>query len=106
MLNLPSRALMGPALYAGIALFGITMLFVIHAYEIAWASVFIYLPFAVLIVHIVTRRDSYGDAAAIQRHLADFPYERSLELERGRIANAARRRAAIGPQRRSARIER
>ena len=78
LLHLPSRALMGPALYGGIALFGITMLFVIHAYEIAWASVFIYLPFTVLIVHIVTRRDSYGDAAAIQRHLIDFPYERSL----------------------------
>jgi putative membrane protein len=78
MLNLPSRALMGPALYAGIALFGITMLFVIGAYEIAWASVFIYLPFAVLIVHIVTRPDTYGDATALQRHLVDFPYERSL----------------------------
>ena len=70
---------MGPALYAGIALFGITMLFVIRAYEIAWASVFIYLPFTVLIVHIVTRRDSYGDAAALERHLGDFPYERALE---------------------------
>lgn len=81
ILGLPSRALMGPALYFGIALFGLTMVFVIHAYELAWASVFIYLPFAVLVAHIVTRRDSYGDAAAIQRHLADFPYERSLEWE-------------------------
>ena len=40
---------------------------------------FIYLPFAVLIVHIVTRRESYGDAAAIERHLGDFPYERTLD---------------------------
>ncbi len=72
---LPSRALLGPALYAGIVGFGITMLFVIGAREIAWASVFIYLPFAVLIAHIVTRGDSYGDAAAIARHLADFPYD-------------------------------
>jgi len=81
MLELPSRALMGPMLYAGIASFGITMLFVIRAYEIAWASVFIYLPFTVLVVHIVTRRDSYGDAAALQRHLVDFPYQRSEEWD-------------------------
>jgi hypothetical protein len=97
MLRLPSRALMGPALYAGIALFGITMLFVIHAYETAWASVFIYLPFAVLIVHIVTRRDSYGDVAAIQRHLADFPYERSLRWGEAPDAEggASSRRASL-----------
>ena len=31
--SLPSRALLGPALYAGIVVFGITMLFVIGAYE-------------------------------------------------------------------------
>ena len=89
LLSLPSRVLMGPALYAGIALFGITMLFVIRAYEIAWASVFIYLPFTVLIAHIVTRRDSYGDAAAIQRHLADFPYERSLDWNEARETRAS-----------------
>jgi uncharacterized membrane protein len=71
----PSRALLGPMLYAGIAGFGITMLFVIGAREIGWASVFIYLPFAVLILHTVTRAESYGDAAAIARHLADFPYD-------------------------------
>ncbi len=82
MPGLPSRALMGPALYAGIALFGIAMLFAIHAYEIAWASVFIYLPFAVMVAHIVTRKQSMGDAAAIERHLADFPYERSLAVWR------------------------
>ncbi len=80
--SLPSRALMGPLLYAGIAMFGITMLFVIRAYEIAWASVFIYLPFATLIVHILTRRDSYGDREAVERHLADFPYERALPIWR------------------------
>src|ERR1039457_1521675 len=79
MLRLPSRALMGPALYAGIASFGIAMLFIIRAGEIAWASVFIYLPFTVLIVHIVTRQESYGDTSAIERHLVDFPDERSLD---------------------------
>ena len=47
----------------------------IGAHDIAWASVFIYLPFVVLILHIVTRPDSYGDSAAIARHLADFPYD-------------------------------
>ncbi len=71
----PSRALLGPALYVGIVGFGIAMLFIIGAREIAWASVFIYLPFAVLILHMVTRRESYGDAAAIARHCADFPYD-------------------------------
>ena len=45
----------------------------------AFEFIGIFLPFAVLIVHIVTRHDSHGDAAAIQRHLADFPYERTLE---------------------------
>jgi putative membrane protein len=82
----PSRALLGPLLYAGIAGFGITMLFAIHAYEIAWASVFIYLPFTVMVLHILTRADSRGGAAAIERHLADFPYERGLSVwTRGRI---------------------
>jgi putative membrane protein len=74
--RMPSRALCGPALYAGIVGFGITMLFVIDAHEIAWASVFIYLPFYALAAHILTRRESYGGAAAIERHLNDFPYDR------------------------------
>jgi putative membrane protein len=69
-----SRALLGPMLYAGIVGFGIVMLFVIGASDIAWASFFIYLPFSVLILHIVTRTESYGDAAAIARHRKDFPY--------------------------------
>ncbi len=79
-LQMPSRALFGPALYTGIVGFGITMLFVINAPEIAWASVFIYLPFYVLVGHIVARRESYGDAAAVERHLSDFPYERGLPI--------------------------
>ena len=70
-----SRALLGPMLYAGIVVFGISMLYSIGARDIAWASVFIYLPFLVLILHIVTRADSYGDAAIIARHLDDFPYD-------------------------------
>lgn len=72
---MPSRALLGPALYAGIVSFGITMLFRIGARDIAWASVFIYLPFTVMVVHVVTRAEAYGDADAIARHLADFPYD-------------------------------
>ena len=72
---LPSRALLGPALYLGIACFGITMLFRIGATEIGWASVFIYLPFLTLAIHIVTRGDSYGGAEAIENHLRDFPYD-------------------------------
>ena len=67
--------MLGPMLYAGIVGFGIAMLFAIGAREIAWASVFVYLPFAALILHIVTRAESHGDAAAISRHLGDFPYD-------------------------------
>jgi uncharacterized membrane protein len=76
--TLPSRALLGPMLYAGMVAFGIAMLFAIGARDIAWASVFIYLPFAVLILHIVTRDESYGDAGAVARHVADFPYDAFL----------------------------
>jgi len=91
---LPSRALLGPALYAGIVIFGITMLFIIDAPNIGWASVFIYLPFSVLAIHILTRRESWGDAAAVERHLTDFPYERALSVwkpadERARAAHRA-----------------
>ncbi|MGC1341674.1 MAG: carotenoid biosynthesis protein [Candidatus Binataceae bacterium] len=78
--GLPSRALLGPALYLGIVGFGITMLFRIGAANVAWAAVFIYLPFLALGVHILTRADSYGGAAQIERHLTDFPYERGLPV--------------------------
>ena len=72
---LPSRALLGPLLYAGIVTFGITMLFVIGASVIGWASIFIFIPFVVLILSIVTRSSSYGGETEIARHLADFPYD-------------------------------
>lgn len=75
MPGFPSRALLGLALYVGIVGFGITMLFRIDAAEIGWASLFIFIPFLALIANIVTRPDSYGDSAAIARHLADFPYD-------------------------------
>lgn len=74
--TLPSRALLGPMLYAGVAGFGITMHFIIHAPEIGWASVFIFLPFFVMALHVITRSECYGDADAITRHLADFPFNR------------------------------
>ncbi len=76
--NLPSRAMLGPLLYAGIVGFGITMLFVIHAPEIGWASVFIFLPLLVMTLHTLTRSECYGDADAIVRHLADFPFNRDV----------------------------
>ncbi len=92
--GLPSRALLGPALYAGMVLFGITMLFRIGVSTIAWASVFIYLPFTVLAIHILTRPDCYGNAAAIERHLDDFPYERELPaFAAARSARPAQHRA-------------
>jgi uncharacterized membrane protein len=73
--SFPSRALLGPALYLGIACFGITMLFRIGATEIGWASVFVYLPFLTLAIHIVTRTESYGGQEAIEDHLRDFSYD-------------------------------
>jgi hypothetical protein len=72
--QLIGRALMGPLLYAGIVCFGITMLFVIGASEIGWASIFIFLPFLTVVLSIITRASNYGDEAAIASHLADFPY--------------------------------
>src|SRR5580693_4698520 len=83
------------ALYAGIVLFGITMLFRINAPNIGWAAVFIYLPFAVLAIHILTRRESWGDDAAIERHLADFPYERDLPVWKPTSARKAELRRVI-----------
>jgi putative membrane protein len=74
--GMPSRALIGPLLYLGMVMFGITMLFWIGAAEIAWASLFTYLPFLALGLHIVTRPGSYGARDAIGRHLDDFPYDR------------------------------
>jgi len=78
--NLPSRALLGPLLYAGIVAFGITMRFRIGAGEIGWASVFIFLPLVALTVNTITRRDCYGDSLALARHLNDFPYEHGLPV--------------------------
>ena len=75
MPSLPSRALLGPALYFGIVCFGITMLFRIGANAIAWASLFIYLPFLTLTLHIVTRHESCGSEQAIAAHLRDFPFD-------------------------------
>ena len=72
------------------------MLFRIGAPEIGWAGIFIFLPLLALALHIVTRAECWGDAAAVERHLADFPYERvACGVERGRAAafrQAPRRR--------------
>jgi uncharacterized membrane protein len=91
----PSRALLGPALYLGIVCFGITMLFRIGADGIAWASMFIYLPFLALAAHIATRHDSYGETGAIEAHLRDFPYERAAILGTQKAAQAAPARRHI-----------
>lgn len=89
----PSRALLGPLLYAGIACFGIAMLFVIRAPEIGWSGVFIFLPMLVLAIHILTRADAYGDEGAIARHLKDFPYDAAAFQTRATSDPLARRRA-------------
>jgi len=93
---MPSRALLGPALYAGIVCFGIAMLFRVGAAEIAWSSVFIFLPFTALAAHILTRADAHGDSAEIARHLADFPYDRELVVWTDADARA------VAPHRRTA----
>ncbi|HLW71247.1 MAG TPA: carotenoid biosynthesis protein [Candidatus Binataceae bacterium] len=92
--DFPSRALLGPLLYFGIVGFGLTMLFTIGAAPVAWAGVFIYLPMAVLTLHILTRPDSYGDAAARARHLEDFPYgaRRDVPSRLGEVMTGAARR--------------
>jgi hypothetical protein len=64
------------------------MLFRINVPNIAWAGVFIYLPFTVLAIHILTRDECWGDDAAIERHLADFPYERDLPVWKPASAHA------------------
>jgi uncharacterized membrane protein len=74
--SLPSRALLGPALYLGVVGFGITMLFIIGAAQLGWASVFIFVPAAALALHMLTKPESMGDSGAIERHLEDFPYMR------------------------------
>jgi hypothetical protein len=87
---LPSRALLGPMLYAGIVGFGITMLFIIHAPGIGWAGVFIFLPFIVMALHALTRSECFGDEDAITRHLADFPFNRkACESSQAQLAAIA-----------------
>lgn len=92
----PSRALWGPGLYAGIVGFAIVMLFRVGAAEIAWAGIFIFLPLTALTLHITTRAECWGDDAAVERHLGDFPYERSLAVwsAASRRPSARRRGAA------------
>src|ERR1700720_1211153 len=91
----PSRALWGPALYAGMVSFAIVMLFRIDALEIAWAGIFIFLPLLALGLHIVTRSESWGDGAAVERHLADFPYGRSLAGWNAAAPQAVPRRRGV-----------
>jgi uncharacterized membrane protein len=102
---LPSRALLGPTLYCGMVTFGIAMLFRIGAAEIGWASLFIYLPFLALALHILTRRESYGARDAIIRHLADFPYD-SAFLSTPPDLQAAPPPPGIAPQRPAAKRSR
>jgi uncharacterized membrane protein len=96
--TLPLRALLGPALYFGIAGFGLTMLFLIGEPQIAWAGIFLYLPLIACTMHIVTRADSYGDAAARAHHLKDFPYDAPLARRRGRRFDRGRHRSARDAQ--------
>jgi uncharacterized membrane protein len=84
------RSLLGPMLYCGIVCFGITMLFVIRAPEIGWASIFMFVPFTVTVFHTLTRRESYGGADAIAQHVADFPYDRRISESHARTSRGKR----------------
>jgi putative membrane protein len=87
----PLRALLGALLYVGMVGFGIAMLFVIRQTEIAWASVFIYLPFFTLGISILARGSSYGDRVAIARHIRDFPYDAAFPTADSPPASRSRR---------------
>lgn len=71
----PSRHLIGPGLYMGIAAFNIFITFLIGEYNTAWASLFIFLLPAVLVVSIVKMKlsDTTNAAYAIEAHRRDFP---------------------------------
>ncbi|MDA8431703.1 MAG: carotenoid biosynthesis protein [Nitrospiraceae bacterium] len=70
----PSRYLIGPGLYLGIAGFNIFMAFFIGEYNTAWSSLFIFLLPAVLVFSIVKMRlAGPEDAGAIDAHRRDFP---------------------------------
>jgi uncharacterized membrane protein len=75
MPRLPLRWLLGPGLYLGIVGFGITMAFVIDAPTIAWAAIFIFLPFIALIVNTLTHPGIQATPGEVARHLEDFPYD-------------------------------
>lgn len=74
--GLPMRWMLGPGLYAGIVSFALVTLFRIGAANIAWAGIFIYLPFLAMALNILTRPELRPGAGEIRRHLLDFPYDR------------------------------
>jgi putative membrane protein len=71
----PSRYLIGPGLYAAIAAFNIFMTFFIREYNTAWASLFLFLLPAVLVVWNVKMKlsDTANTAYAVKAHRRDFP---------------------------------
>jgi uncharacterized membrane protein len=73
-----ARHLIGPVLYLGIAAFNIFMAFFIGEFTMAWASLFIFLLPAVLVVSITRMKlaDTANAAPAIEAHLRDFPMAR------------------------------
>ncbi len=75
-LQYPSRYLIGPGLYLAIAAFNISVTFLIEEYNTAWASLFLFLLPAVLIVWIVKMKlsDMANAASAIEAHRRDFPW--------------------------------
>jgi len=87
----PSRSLLGPLLYVGMICFAVVMLFLIGATNVAWASVFVYLPLAALGGSILMRPSSRADGAAIAAHVRDFPYDANFTDESASKSPWARR---------------
>ncbi len=77
--GLPWRFAVGPALYASVVLFNMSVTFYIGESNIGLADAFIMLPLAVLFLLITRLQIRNSDETAITRHLEDFPDSFSLK---------------------------
>ena len=71
--GMPWRFAVGPALYASVVLFNMSVTFYIGESNIGLADAFIMLPVAALFLLITRLQTRNADEAAINLHLADFP---------------------------------
>ncbi len=70
----PWRYLIGPALYAGVLIFNLSVTFWIGEYTLGWTGIFIVALPLVLIYSIMKSKSSSRDLdEAVKAHLSDFP---------------------------------